>query len=134
MRLVSFVIIFLFPLVCLGQEPSPEVGKHVAGNMDVISMIMSLLLVLILIVACAYILKRFQPSGQTVSGMKVISTLHIGTKERLIVVQVEEEQILLGVTAQQITVLKTLDKPLEVGQPIGADLSKSIIKLIKKSS
>nr|WP_237332848.1 flagellar biosynthetic protein FliO [Zobellella iuensis] len=44
--------------------------------------------------------------------LKVVATLAIGHRERLLVVQVGEEQWLLGVTAQQISGLGKLDQPL----------------------
>jgi flagellar protein FliO/FliZ len=133
MRLAGLLILF-FPLVCFGQEVSPQVGKHVAANMDVASIIISLLLVLLLIIGCAFVLRKFQPNASNLSGMKVISSLHLGPKERLVVVQVNKEQLLLGVTGHNISVLKVLEEPIEVGQALGADLSQSFLKLLKKSS
>ncbi len=117
----------------VAQEAAPEVGKHVAANLDVVSIILSLLLVLGLIVVVALILKRFQPQGGTLSGMKVITSLHLGTKEKLVVVDVDGKQLLLGVTAQQITLIQTLDKPMEVGQPLTMDIGQNIVKLLKKN-
>jgi len=115
------------------QESQPQVGKHVAGNLDVASVIMSLLLVLILIIACAFVLRKFQPKQGNVSGMKVVTSLHVGAKERLVVVEVDDKQLLLGVTAQQITHLHTLDKPLEVTKPLTMDLGQNIVKLLKNN-
>lgn len=91
---------------------TPEVGKHVMANMDAGSMIVSLLMVLVLIVFCAFVLKRFNLTTQGVSQLKTISSLSLGAKERVIVVQVGEQQLLLGVTAQNITLLDKLSKPL----------------------
>ena len=91
---------------------TPQVGKHVMANMDPGSMILSLFLVLGLIIVCALILKRFNLTQQSFSHLKVISTLGLGTKERLIVVQVGEQQLLLGVTNQQISILEKLSEPL----------------------
>ncbi|QOL27098.1 flagellar biosynthetic protein FliO [Thalassotalea sp. LPB0316] len=93
-----------------------QIGKNVAGNMDSLSMLLSLLMVLGLIVVCALILKKFQHNQHNLSGMKVISTLHLTTKEKLVVVEISGKQILLGVTANQITKLETLDEPLELNQ------------------
>lgn len=107
----------------------PEVGKHVMANMNPASMILSLFLVLGLIIVCAVILKRFNITQQGVSQLKVVSTLRLGTKERLIVVQVGEKQLLLGVTNQQISVLDTLAEPLTNHQA-SAEIPKNILSFL----
>ncbi len=115
------------------EEATPQVGKNVASNMDVFSVVISLLFVLLLIIVVAAILRRFQPQGGKSAGLKVITSMHLGTKERLVVVDVDGKQLLLGVTAQQITLLQTLETPLEVGQPLASDISKNIVKLLKSN-
>ena len=113
----------------------PEVGKHVAGNMDATTMILSLLLVLLLIVGSATVLKKFNfANTQQSNGLKVVTSLHLGTKEKLIVVQVGEKQVLLGVTQQQINMLDTLEKPIEVTAPVNQRFTESIQKLLNKPS
>lgn len=111
-------------------QPTPKVGKHVMANMNPASMILSLFLVLGLIIICALILKRFNLSQQSVSHLKVVSTLRLGTKERLIVVQVGEQQLLLGVTNQQITLLETLAEPLTKQTISTGDLPKNILSFL----
>ncbi|NQZ26794.1 MAG: flagellar biosynthetic protein FliO [Colwellia sp.] len=114
---------------------TPEVGKHVMSNMNAGSMILSLLMVLALIIICAFVLKRFNISQQGISQLKVITSLSLGTKERLMVVQVGEQQLLLGVTAQQITLLETLAEPLTKQGINTAALPKNILSFLsaKKS-
>ena len=124
---ILLVLVSAFP--ALAQQT--QVGENVAGNMDAVSMLLSLFMVLGLIIVCALILKKFQTNQQQLAGMKVISTLHLSTKERLVVVEVGEKQVLLGVTAHQITKLETLDTPLEVPQqavPSWTQLKKNVLK------
>ena len=64
-----------------------EVGKHVTANMDAMSMIMSLLMVLAVIVVSAMVLKRFQGAQHAINGLKIVTSLHLGSKEKLVVVQ-----------------------------------------------
>jgi flagellar protein FliO/FliZ len=111
-------------------SPSPEVGKHVMANMNPGSMILSLLMVLALIIICAFVLKRFNLTQQTVSQMKVVTSLSLGTKERLIVVQVADQQLLLGVTAQQITLLEKLDEPLAEQQSTSVAMPKNLLSFL----
>jgi len=119
---------------CFAQEAVVEVGKHANANLDAVSMIMSLLMVLVLIFISAWVLKKFNVVNKTSTGMKVITSLPVGSKEKVIVIQVGEEQLLLGVSAQQVTLLKILDKPLEVATPINLDLSQKFGQFLNKSN
>jgi len=113
-------------------EAIPEVGKHIGGNMDAITTIVALLMVLAIIVVCAFILKRFQPIKIQGKGLAIVTSMSLGAKERLIVVQIGDKQQLLGVTSQQITLLDTLDKALETSVPITTELSQSLVTLVQK--
>lgn len=116
------------------EEATVEVGKHATPNIDALSMIMSLLMVLVLIIAGAWVLKKFNVVNRSVSGMKVISSLPIGHKEKLIVVQVGEEQLLLGVSAHQVNLIKKLDEPIEIKDSIAPEFSQSIANYLTKTS
>lgn len=120
--------------VALVDAVPVEVGKHVTANMDAMSMIMSLLMVLAVIVISAMILKRFQGVRHTVNGLKIVTSLHLGAKEKLVVVQAGDKQLLLGVTTQQITLLETLDKPLVNNNENSVDFAQSLVKLLKKKA
>jgi len=121
------------PFFTFAQEQVVQVGKHANPNVDAFSMIMSLLMVLLLIFVAAWVLKKFNLVNKPVSGMKVVASLSLGTKERLMVVQVADKQLLLGVSTGQITLLKTLDEPLSVANPLSDDLSQSFSHLFQKN-
>ena len=111
-----------------------EVGRHVIGNVDAGSMILSLLAVLVAIVVVAWILKKLQVGGLAVNGLKVVTSLNLGSKERLVVVQVGEKQLLLGVTGQQINLLDTLDEPIEVKTGVPIELSQTFARFSRNSA
>ena len=126
-------LIFLF-FVMMPAFASPEVGKHVGGNLDAATMILSLLMVLAVIIISALILKKFNLTHVHTEGLKVVTSLPLSAKEKLLVVQVGEKQLLLGVTSSQITLLETLDKPLDVKAPAKQQFAASIQNLLKKQS
>lgn len=132
MKKIGTFLLFFWPVMPTLAEP--EVGKHVAGNMDAASMILSLLMVLILIVISAYILKKFNVTNTQSDDIKIITSLHLSSKEKLLVVQVGEKQLLLGITAQQINVLDTLDEHIEPKKAVNQQVAASIQKLLKKQS
>lgn len=109
---------------------TPKVGKHAKANMDPASMILSLFMVIGLIVICALILKRFNLTQQGQSQFKIVNTLRLGTKERVMVLQVGSQQLLLGVTSQQITLLETLPEPLVNETMSNANLPKNLLSFL----
>ena len=115
-------------------EQAPQVGKHVMANMNASSMILSLLMVLGLIIICALVLKRFNFTQQNSAQLKVIASLSLGAKERIIVVQVGEEQLVLGVSPQKISLLKNLETPIDVQLDKPMALSKNVLSFLQKSS
>jgi flagellar protein FliO/FliZ len=73
-----------------------------------------MLVVLGLLVAVAWLLKR---SGrlQTAAGggLRILGGLSMGTRERVVLLQVGETQLLVGVAPGRVQTLHVLDKPLE---------------------
>jgi flagellar protein FliO/FliZ len=118
----------------LTGEKTPEVGKHVLANMNASSMILSLLMVLGLIIISALVLKRFNLTQQNSSQLKVIASLSLGTKERVIIVQIGEEQLVLGVCPQQISLLRNLETPIDIqaGKPLA--LTGNVLSFLQKNS
>ena len=74
---------------------------------------LGLLFVIFLIIAVAWLLKRV--GGFSVSGngaLKILGGLSMGARERVVLMQVGEEQILIGVSPGRIQTLHVLDKPI----------------------
>ena len=134
MRLLSFVFFLFCTCVSFAEEKTVEVGKYVNPSTDATTMILSLLIVLMVVVASAYLLKKFQVTTQkSHQHLKVVTSLHVGTKERVVIVQVADKQLVLGVTANQITLLDTLDCPLEPTKSTSEPFDKSIVTMLKNS-
>jgi flagellar protein FliO/FliZ len=85
----------------------------------------ALLLVVIGILAVVWVLRRLSrlPSGGS-GGLRVVGGLALGTRERILLVEVGETQLLVGVTPGQLKTLHVLDKPLIApGATVGSPLS-----------
>ncbi|RXJ72922.1 flagellar biosynthetic protein FliO [Veronia nyctiphanis] len=121
--LILFLAAFSLPAMAAPQ-----------ADLNLGTTLVSLLLVIGLILALSWIVKRLKmpglPNGQ--SGMRVISQLAVGQKERVLVVEVNKEQVMIGVTSQQITLLKTLNEPMDVPPP-PASFSKHLNQILKKN-
>ncbi|WP_417614585.1 flagellar biosynthetic protein FliO [Oceanisphaera sp.] len=99
----------LFILLLL---PHPVLAQGPEVRWD--SWALSSLLVIGVILVLGWLLRRLR--GAALLGgsrqLNIVASLALGQRERLVVVQVGEEQWLLGVTAQQISGLGKLEHPL----------------------
>lgn len=107
---VSFASLLLLPSVAHAQA---EDKAGISGN-DIGAMVLALFAVLVVIVVLASLLKRFNLKFQGASGMKVLSSVSLGTKERLVIVEVGGQKLLLGVTQQRIDCLKELPNDINL--------------------
>ena len=109
------------PLSVLAAEPlanataaaAPVVGSSIGGQLT--QLVLGLLLVLGLIFALAWLLRRVQQAGPRQGQViELISSRALGARDRLVLVQVGNEQILLGLTPGRITPLHVLKEPVQV--------------------
>lgn len=95
-------------------------GASVATGSSLVGMMFGLVLVVALILGLGWVLRRMPGAAQRSSGaLRVVASLPIGARERLLVVDVAGEQMVLGVTGQHISLLKSLDTPLPVPEGPG---------------
>ena len=99
-----------------------------AGNANIIQWLVSCFLVIGLILLLAWLLKksRLMPN-QAQSQLRVLSVLSLGTREKLLVVKVGSEQLVLGMTPANISLLCKLETPLDeqsLVPPFAAQLAK----------
>ncbi len=66
----------------------------------------------------AFLMRRYQGFGHTPdNGLAIVASLSLGTRERLVVIQAGQKQVLLGITQSQITSLSELEEPLMSPEP-----------------
>lgn len=82
------------------------------SSSDILSMALSLIMVLVLILVLAYFVKKLNPNLTNNDEFKVVRSLPLGSRERLMVVEIDNAQHLLGVTPQSINYLHKLETPL----------------------
>tara|TARA_B100001063_G_scaffold229671_1_gene242104 strand:- start:3028 stop:3411 length:384 start_codon:yes stop_codon:yes gene_type:complete len=79
---------------------------------DIVSMVLSLGMVVVLILVLAFFVKKLNPNLTNNDEFKVIRSLPLGSRERLMVVEIDNAQHLLGVTPHSINYLHKLETPL----------------------
>ncbi|AUZ47440.1 flagellar biosynthetic protein FliO [Pseudomonas orientalis] len=105
------------PLSALAAEPvaqaaaAPAVGS-VGGQLT--QLLLGLLLVIGLIFVLAWLMRRVQRIGPgNAQVIELVGSRALGPRDRLVLVQVGEEQILLGITPGRITPLHVLKTPVD---------------------
>ncbi len=109
----SAILTLLAPTIL----PAAELGSGttVVGAGEIINTALSLLLIVGAIMALAWLLGKLQGGRSTNGGLiNVVASHALGAKERLLLVDVGGRQIIVGVTASQISTLHVLEEPLDV--------------------
>jgi len=96
----------------------------------------ALLGIIVLILAAAWVVKKVMPGAlknRPVNGLAVSASTSLGNRERVVIVNVDDARLVLGVTAQQVTLLHTLPPaPVETqpspAVPEFASLMKNMLK------
>ncbi|AMT87979.1 MULTISPECIES: flagellar biosynthetic protein FliO [Pseudomonas] len=138
-------VLLAWPLSVLAAEPSatnaapaataPMVNSGVAGQLT--QLVFGLLLVLGLIFFLAWLLRRVQQAGPAGKGqvIELIGSRALGPRDRLMLVQVGNEQILLGLSPGTITALHVLKEPVEVptaSEKATPEFAQHLLKILGK--
>ncbi|WP_051234962.1 flagellar biosynthetic protein FliO [Marinimicrobium agarilyticum] len=111
-----------------------ETGTTNAAS-QLLNVAFSLLLIIGLILALAWLLRRFgQGNFLNQQSMKIMASMPLGTRERLLVVEVGGQQILLGVTSHQINTLHVFDEPVvDASGGTSTDFKKRLMALMNRA-
>jgi len=111
---MPFSVLAAEPIATATAAAAPAVSSGVAGQLT--QLVFGLLLVLGLIFFLAWLLRRVQQAGPAGKGqvIELIGSRALGPRDRLMLVQVGNEQILLGLSPGSITALHVLKEPVQV--------------------
>jgi len=116
-RFIQFIYLFILTTPLLAAENNGE--KTVSSFSSplaagaLIQTALGLMVILGLIVLLAWLLKRTNHLQSSANGqLKIIAGLPLGARERIVLIEAGNEQILVGVTPQQIQTLHVLNSPI----------------------
>lgn len=103
--------------------------------MTTVSLGLGLVAVVSVIYGCAWIIRRMNGmAGTNTSTIKVVSVMAIGARERIALIDVGGQQILLGITPSAIRTLHVFDEPVtSAGNPGSSDFARRLQGMIGKS-
>lgn len=117
--LASFTRIILaflsfYPSLLLADTVEKQTTLPTMSGM-LAQMVFVLLVVVGLLLGLAWMLRRSGLVQGAANGqMRVLGALSVGARERVVLVQVGQEQLVLGVTAAEISLLHLLAEPIDV--------------------
>jgi len=102
---------------------------------NILQVLLALAAVIGLVLVCAFAARRLLGGNVQAAGnqIRVIAVRPLGTKERLVVVEVGGEVTLLGVTQNQITALRELPASVAEGAPTVPRFSDALGRLMGRS-
>ncbi len=135
--------LLVLPISVMAAEPvattaavaAPVVNSGIAGQLT--QLVFGLLLVLGIIFFLAWLLRRVQQAGPAGKGqvIELIGSRALGPRDRLMLVQVGNEQILLGLSPGTITALHVLKEPVPVpstSEKSTPDFAQQLLKILGK--
>jgi flagellar protein FliO/FliZ len=119
---LRYPLAFIFCLLSSGVAAEETRAAYVppppaVSTGSIMQIVFSLLLVLVVIVLVGWLLKRINVAQQGSGNLlKVLGGVSIGQRERIVLVEVKDTWLLIGVGPGQIRTLHTLEKPESSGQ------------------
>jgi len=107
-----FIVLHLSAFDLYAEEAAAT--SPVSYSTNFIQMMTGLFLIVFMIVGVVWLMKKIGYKGYSASGLiKIKSCLPISTKEKILLIQVGEEQVLIGTAPGFIGHIKTIEKPIE---------------------
>lgn len=113
---------FLLLCVSFVAQNSYAQTHTTSPTMGALQILAALSFVIFLMLAIAWLFKRVGPGMmQQQVPMKVIGGMRIGNREKIMVIEVADQWLILGVTSQQINTLASLPKQ-ELNEALPSDM------------
>ena len=141
--ITTFIPLFFFSAVCAAKTVDDISKSTLQTQMlspspisnSIWQMALGLGVVLAVILVLAWLMRRVSGVQNSKAHIKILSAVNVGAKERAVLVEVGNDQLLLGVASGQVSLLHKLETPV-VDQP--GNFSKSLkmasIKLSQQSA
>ncbi len=128
------LLFWLIPELSLAEATTlPASPVTVKGALN---MILSLFLVLLVVFGLAWSARRFGAAGFNSKGiLKIVDGLAVGTRERIVLLQVGDKHLLVGITQSEIRLLDTVELEMQEGAesiPVSNSFAEKLLAALKK--
>jgi len=137
LKLPMLTILFLWNNISMAAEQvaAKTLTTPPISTSALFETLLGLLLVLSLIAFLAWLLRRTGRFQMTTNGeMKIITSLALGPRERAVLLQVGEQQILVGVTSQSMQTLHVLEEKVSVktSRPLSSGFAEKLQQMMQQ--
>ena len=106
---LTIVLLLSSPINLLAATTAATIAPSPIGS--IFKILLGLTVVLLVMAAITWVLKRMMPgAGGQHSVIKVVGGVSVGTRERVVVVEVAGRWLVVGVAAGQVNAIANLDK------------------------
>ena len=138
-KLLPFLFLFS------GQLFAAEVGSQIppvdpVSSSYLLKLILAMVFILVLIFGLAWLMKKMQLTQHSQNGLiQIVSAISVGQRDRIALIQVGDEQLLIGLTPGRIEKLHTLKSAINVdlvkgdNQSFGDKFNQLLNKNIKEN-
>lgn len=120
--------------IALHAAENRAVTEPLSSSHAIIQMLFGLAIVLALFISMAWLLRRFgQDNFKTNKIFRTIGTMSVGTRERLLLIEVSGEQFVLAVSPGSITKIHHFDQPIAmIEQTTTSDFATKLKAIIER--
>lgn len=120
---IAYLLLLLVP----GLSHAAE---SLAGS--VFSVLGSLVLIVGLIVVLGVVTRKLNRQTQVGRHVRVLQVVSLGLKEKLVLIQMDDRRLLLGVTPQRISLLDQREGVMVEAEPADDDFARRLYEMIGK--
>ncbi len=136
MKSILYTVLLIPSQIMAQQAGDKPVAVDPVSSSYLIELSFGLLVVVGLVFFLAWLVKKMQLVQSSNNGLiKIVSAISVGQRERIALIQVGEEQLLIGLTPGRIDKLHTLQKAIETGDqatPVSSSFQKKFQQLLNK--
>lgn len=107
-------------LVCLLARSAGAAEAMPSITEGLLQMLIGLAVVVGLLLGSLWLIKRISAPGGAARGMKIVGGLALGPRERVVLIEVADKVLVLGITAAGINTLHTLERAELPEEPLDA--------------
>lgn len=112
-KIPAFGLLLVASTASLAEEVAEQTPKSPLDNLDVFQMITPLLMVIVLIFALAWLVKKLNPGLPKASkDIQILSSTPLSGQSRLCLIRTGGKDILIGVTNTSVSHIQTFDEPV----------------------
>jgi len=105
-RLACLLLVFTPP----GWAGDLRANVTGTSTLSLLQVSLSLVIVLIAIFSIAWLARRVMPAHQSNGVLRIVGGVHLSNRERVVVLEIGEQWVVVGVTPNQVSALHTLPR------------------------